>query len=270
MIFAFQPPVSDAAVDWALAYAAAGIAVFPCRADKKPLTEHGCLDATTDPDQIRAWWERWRYAEIGWAVPACVVVVDLDRKPGADGLRDFFEHEGVEAEAVETPIAVTPSGGRHLVFDAKGAPYRNGVRVNGSAIDVRTSGGYVVLPRSGNGRWWLKPLSTPLAPAAGLAAYKAHRAPSRRGEAFHRRSAGGCAGSSPVGLSRNRDGHQRRSRDDAQQPLLPHRPPRRRGATRGGPRDRRSERRCGAYAGSPRAVAGSRRQGGSCGRGRDE
>jgi Bifunctional DNA primase/polymerase, N-terminal len=165
MIFAFQPPVSDAAVDWALAYAAAGIAVFPCRADKKPLTEHGCLDATTDPDQIRAWWERWRYAEIGWAVPACVVVVDLDRKPGADGLRDFFEHEGVEAEAVETPIAVTPSGGRHLVFDAKGAPYRNGVRVNGSAIDVRTSGGYVVLPRSGNGRWWLKPLSTPLAPA---------------------------------------------------------------------------------------------------------
>jgi hypothetical protein len=49
--------------------------------------------------------------------------------------------------------------------DARGETYRNGVRVNGSPIDLRTSGGYVALPRAGNGREWLKPLSTPLAPA---------------------------------------------------------------------------------------------------------
>ena len=165
MISDFQPPSSSAAVDWALAYAAAGMAVFPVGANKKPLTEHGVKDATTDPDLIRAWWKRWPHAEIGWAVPAGVVVADLDRKAGADGLRDFFEHQGIEADQVETPIAVTPSGGRHLVFDANGAPYRNGVRVNGSTVDLRTIGGYVVLPRAGNGRWWIKPLSTPLAPA---------------------------------------------------------------------------------------------------------
>jgi AAA domain len=37
------------------------------------------------------------------------------------------------------------------------------VRVNGSAIDLRTAGGYIVLPTAGNGRSWIKPLATPLA-----------------------------------------------------------------------------------------------------------
>jgi Bifunctional DNA primase/polymerase, N-terminal len=177
LTFAFTPPSSAAAVDWALAYAAAGMEIFPSKADKKPLTEHGVKDATTDPAQIRAWWARWPHAEIGWAVPAGVVVVDLDRKAGADGLKDFFDHEGVEADAVETPIAVTPSGGLHLAFAAKGATYGNGVRVNGSPIDLRSDGGYVVLPRAGNGRSWLKPLSTPLAPAPGWVPTKALERP---------------------------------------------------------------------------------------------
>jgi hypothetical protein len=184
MVFSFQPPTSTAAVDWALAYAAAGMAVFPVGANKKPLTEHGVKDATTDADQIRAWWARWPHAEIGWAVPSGVVVVDLDRKAGADGLKDFFEHEGIEADAFETAIAVTPSGGRHLVFDAKGEAYKNGVRVNGSPIDLRTSGGYIVLPRSGNGREWLKPLSTPLAPAPAWLPAKPPDAPAGEAKAF--------------------------------------------------------------------------------------
>ena len=58
MELSFTPPDSDAAVDWALAYAACGMAVFPVKADKKPLTEHGLKDATTDEAQIRAWWAR--------------------------------------------------------------------------------------------------------------------------------------------------------------------------------------------------------------------
>ena len=50
MEIAFTPPDSDAAVDWALAYAAAGMAVFPVKADKKPLTIHGFKDAAIDED----------------------------------------------------------------------------------------------------------------------------------------------------------------------------------------------------------------------------
>jgi hypothetical protein len=184
MISDFQPPASGAAVDWALAYAAAGMAVFPVGANKKPLTEHGFKDASTDPGQIRAWWKRWPHAEIGWAVPAGVVVVDLDRKPGADGLKDFFEHEGISAEAFKTAIAITPSGGLHLVCDARGGTYKNAARVNGSAIDLRTLGGYIVLPRSGNGRTWLRPLSTPLAPAPGWVPQKPPDAPPGEAKPF--------------------------------------------------------------------------------------
>jgi AAA domain/Bifunctional DNA primase/polymerase, N-terminal len=122
-------------------------------------------DATLDAGILRGWWRRWPHAEPAWALPAGLVVVDLDRKQNEDGLRDFAAHEGVSPDDVSTPQATTPSGGRHLVFAADGAEYRNGVRINGSAIDLRTLGGYVVLPGPNNGRAWLKPLSTPIAPA---------------------------------------------------------------------------------------------------------
>jgi hypothetical protein len=165
MKIAFTPPDSDAAADWALSYARAGLAVFPVRADKKPLTIRGFKDAVIDEVQIRAWWTSYPHADIGWAVPAEIVVVDLDVGAGADGLRDFFECIGANPDDVETPQATTPRGGRHLVFDACGQTYKNGVRLNGAAIDTRSSGGYIVLPGPGNGRVWRTPLATPLAEA---------------------------------------------------------------------------------------------------------
>jgi Bifunctional DNA primase/polymerase, N-terminal/Family of unknown function (DUF5906) len=160
----FAPPDSNSPIDWAIAYAAAGMAVFPVKADKKPLTDHGLKDATVDEAQIRAWWMRWPHADPAWAVPAEILAVDLDVGKG-DGVKDFIEREGVAPDDIETPQSLTPRGGRHLLFRANGGTYRNGVRINGSAIDLRTAGGYVVLPGPGNGRTWLKPLSTPVAQA---------------------------------------------------------------------------------------------------------
>ena len=161
----FTPPDSDAAVDWALAYAASGMSIFPCNAQKRPLTERGLKDATADEAQIRSWWARYPHGDIGWAVPAEIVVVDLDVGVGADGLKDFFECIGVNPDDVQTPQASTPRGGRHLVFDANRRAYKNGVKLNGAAIDLRTIGGYIVLPCANNGRAWTKPLATPLAEA---------------------------------------------------------------------------------------------------------
>jgi hypothetical protein len=161
----FAPPASDEPVEWALAYArSADMAVFPVGSSKKPLVEHGLKDATTDEAAIRRWWARWRYAGIAWALPADVVVLDLDVRTRSDGARDFVAQEGRSADNVTTPQASTPRGGRHLFYSADGAAFKNGVRLNGLAIDLRTIGGYVVLPAPGVGREWLKPLSTPLAP----------------------------------------------------------------------------------------------------------
>ena len=159
----FTPPESDAPLDWALAYAKAGMPVFPVGASKKPLTYHGVKDATTDEVQIRAWWTSWPRADPAWAVPANVVVVDLDRKRGDDGFKDFVAHEGAHPDDVATPQASTPTGGRHLVYAANGSTYRNNVRPNGLGLDLRTHGGYIALPGPGNGRTWLRPLTTPLA-----------------------------------------------------------------------------------------------------------
>ena len=48
---------SLAVIHSALALAARGFHIFPCRPrDKRPATANGLKDATTDPDMIQAWW----------------------------------------------------------------------------------------------------------------------------------------------------------------------------------------------------------------------
>lgn len=99
----------------ALAYAEAGIAVFPCLPnDKKPACEHGHLDATTDPERIRQWWsENPNYnvaidpASAGWSV------VDADiYKPGvAEALAKIFP------AGIQTYTVRTPRGGMHYYFE---------------------------------------------------------------------------------------------------------------------------------------------------------
>jgi hypothetical protein len=146
-------------LEWAVAYAAHGLDVFPCAANKVPLTPNGFLDATRDPGTIQVWWARWQCAEPALAVPGRIVVVDIDRKNRKDGFRDFERLDGRDPLSVETPIATTPSGGLHLYFMAS-KPYRNAVAIDGTGIDTRTTGGYVILPTGGNGRRWLRRLST--------------------------------------------------------------------------------------------------------------
>jgi Bifunctional DNA primase/polymerase, N-terminal len=146
-------------------YAAAGLSVFPVTAAKNPLTTHGFKDATTDPAQIEAWLKKWPHCEFGWAVPADVVVVDVDVKHGKRGYDDFQRLAGCAVQDVPTPMATTPSGGAQL-FYAASKPYKNAVAIAGTGIDTRSEGGYVVLPTPGNGREWRRPLvGEPLLPA---------------------------------------------------------------------------------------------------------
>jgi hypothetical protein len=165
----FTPPPSGAtSLDWALSYVRAGLSIFPCDASRRPLIERGFHGGSTDERTIAAWGRRWPSTDWGGAVPERLIVVDLDVKTGRNGRRDFEELEGRPAESIQTPISTTPSAGLHIWYDAGDRRLcQIGGRIPGHpGIDTRAGGkGFVVLPGPNNGRTWLRPLSTPLAPA---------------------------------------------------------------------------------------------------------
>jgi hypothetical protein len=138
----------------ALEYASRGWPVFPCKPkDKKPLTEHGFKDATTDATVIAEWWRRWPSAMIGvpmgercgmWAIDP-----DGPENPGdADGVAEWealVEKNGVPP----TRTHRTPSGGRHILFRWRpDQPVTNSTGNLPKGIDVRGEGGYVIMPPS--------------------------------------------------------------------------------------------------------------------------
>lgn len=131
----------------ALAFAQAGVSVFPCvPGEKRPLTARGFLDASTDPHQIRMWWTASPTANI--ATPTGrpgFDVLDVDVRPDGSGwvaLRRLQEagliHGWIRAVR-------TPSGGLHLHYPGTGQ--RNG-SLRGQHVDFRGVGGYVLLPPS--------------------------------------------------------------------------------------------------------------------------
>ena len=63
----------------AIWYAEMGYQVFPCvPGDKRPLTTHGLLDATTDIDQIEKWWNDHQHANVAIRTEGMVVIDDPD------------------------------------------------------------------------------------------------------------------------------------------------------------------------------------------------
>lgn len=136
--------------DAALGYARNGYAVFPLQPEgKTPLTAHGFKDATRDEATIRRWWQATPDANIGIATGASgLVVVDLDVKHEADGLRSWHDRTA-DLNLPEPVIAHTPSGGLHLYYQTDPDADRIGNSADEvSGIDVRGDGGYVVAPGS--------------------------------------------------------------------------------------------------------------------------
>ena len=131
--------------------------IIPVNARGAPLTPHGFKDASSDPEVIKAWRRKWPHCDFGWALPPDRLAVDLDMKHGKNGFKDFRDRARCDPCDVATPQATTPSGGLHLIYAATKA-HKNLVAIDGTGIDTRTAGGYIVLPLPGNGRRWLRPL----------------------------------------------------------------------------------------------------------------
>ena len=142
----------------ALALAAIGIPVFPCREkaetingklrkEKSPATKNGFKDASTDASQIRLWWKRRPYALVGMPTGAAsgFAVIDLDRHdPKADGVA-ALAGLGLSTETLTNLRATTAGNGLHLYFKhADGITNKDNHLPKG--IDVRAEGGYVIAP----------------------------------------------------------------------------------------------------------------------------
>lgn len=144
-------------LDAALRYADIGWPVFPCKPDKTPATPHGFKDATVDHAKIVAWWRRMPDAPIGVATGEaglCVIDLDFDPAKGKDGPTTFAQLSGPSPHGCGL-IASTPRGGRHFFYIAPDPPAASGTDL-APGIDVRGTGGYVVLPSPASpGREWL-------------------------------------------------------------------------------------------------------------------
>ena len=131
----------------AISLARKGMAVFPClpRA-KEPATEHGCLDATTDQEIIRQWWDERPDCNIGVACGTAsgIFVVDID---GLDAELEVRRLEAAHSTLPSTVESVTARG-RHLFFRMPTTPVKNTVSKIALGVDTRSSGAYVVVPPS--------------------------------------------------------------------------------------------------------------------------
>lgn len=128
-----------ALLDVALSYAQRGWAVFPCTG-KRPRTEHGVKDATTDADQIRTWWTTWPNANIGLATGQVsgLYVVDIDDLDALSSLT-----------LAPTLVASTPRGGLHYYYERPdGDGWGNTAGKLATKVDTRGDGGYVIAPGS--------------------------------------------------------------------------------------------------------------------------
>lgn len=134
-------------LDAALAYAARGWPVHPiAHRAKSPASPHGFKDATTDPAQIRAWFENSPRLNLGLATgrTAGVWVLDLDYG-GAETLLDWERAYGC---LPDTPLTRTGSGGRHYFFANPPSLVIPSKVKFAPGTDTRGDGGYAVLPPS--------------------------------------------------------------------------------------------------------------------------
>lgn len=144
-----QPPSFDnmTKLEAALEWARRGFFIFPCRPDKSPATGMGgCWHATRDEKKIREWWRENPNFEIA-VHPGLSghAVIDVDPPSG----------ELTLAALPNLPTTFetrTPRGGRHIWFRG-GVPSKT--KALGEGVDTRGEGGYVLVPPSVGGLYYV-------------------------------------------------------------------------------------------------------------------
>jgi hypothetical protein len=123
--------------------------VFPCeRGGKKPLTEHGYLDATTDPRKIHMWWNRHPGANIGIPTGERSGILAVDHDTYKDEAASLEEVEATFGPVSDGVTVETGKGGRQYLFRyPEGSNIRNAAGIL-PGVDIRGEGGYILAPGS--------------------------------------------------------------------------------------------------------------------------
>ena len=166
----------DSLGDYALKYARHGWAVHALKPRQKiPATPHGCKDASTDEDTVRAMWGDQPY-NIGLAtgLASGIFVFDVDSAPPKDGGLtgpDALSELVAEHGPLPATMTVRTGSGAHYYFRMPvGVELNNRARITvrgqRTGLDVRADGGYVVAPpsRHASGRhyqWEVAPGTVP-------------------------------------------------------------------------------------------------------------
>lgn len=156
--------------EFALTLAQNGFHVFPVGFNSKlPAIKNFPRRATSDPQQIKSWWNG-QPKNIGistsrYDADAALLVVDVDVKGTKKGNLTLMQLELDGFEFPPTFTVTTPSNGRHLYYRVPKA-LRQGVDTLGRGIDTRSLGGYVLGPGSLiDGREYVISNKTRIAPA---------------------------------------------------------------------------------------------------------
>jgi hypothetical protein len=154
----------------ALAYVERGWHVFPCLPRLKvPATPNGWVDASTDPEKLRAWWRVNPNYNVAIATgPSNLFVVDVDPK-GREAWVEMLETDpDLRTLVGQSATVETPRGGVHVYMEGAGP---STVSKLASGIDTRGERGYVLATPSyvddgkSKGHYTGSPHGQPLQPA---------------------------------------------------------------------------------------------------------
>jgi hypothetical protein len=135
-------------IEAAAHYVALGFKVIPLKPrSKEPMTKHGVHDATDDADVLGEWARQSPDANIavGCGPASGITAIDEDKHKGGD--ESLKALEAKHGELPPHPISQTPQGGYHHYF-AHDPRIGNSVEALAKGLDVKSKGGYVVLPPS--------------------------------------------------------------------------------------------------------------------------
>lgn len=123
-------------------YAAAGRMIFPCIAGtKRPATDHGFHDASSDVSQIDAWWTEDPAYNIAFSPDTeDLAVVDIDGQEGQETWNEL-----TLSNPFPTTMTVATPHGTHYYFVGLLPP---SVSLLGPHVDTRGRGSYALLPPS--------------------------------------------------------------------------------------------------------------------------